>query len=185
MPDLDINREVFLAEVRHPLSLPLNTVRGKCNVMLSEPNKRVADAIADFTDKRNKRHLYICRYKIVKRNGELSLVALNDHPRTTPPKQTVSPIKIINKNSVQKVRKLSAEHEVEHLFSGSDSEYDESPAKGLRCTDGHNSSFGARRNLNSSLNDAAGNALVASIVASPYRKKNELKMTIKVTRKDE
>lgn len=182
-PDLDFQREVVLDPVIFSFSLPLHSVRGKCVVMFTEPNKSVPDALADLTGIRNKRNLYICRYKIVNRNGKLSLVAINDHQRTTPPKLTVSPIKIVNKNSVQKVSKLS-QNELENMLSGSDSELDESPAKHFKSSEGHNNSLGARRNLNSSLNDAAGNVLVGSIMVSPNLKKNDLKMTIRVTRKE-
>lgn len=182
MPDLDFSQEVVLDPVVFSYSLPLDSVRGKCNVMFAEPSRKVSDALADLTHMRNKRHVYICRYKIVNRNGTLSLVAVNAHERPSP-KRTVSPIKIVNKNSVQKVPKLS-QHEIENMFSGSESEVDESPAKGFKPLDGHNQSFGARRNLNSSLNDAADNVIIGSIVVSPDRKKNDLKMTIKVTRKE-
>lgn len=184
VPDLDFDREVVLDPVDFDFSLPLHSVRGKCNVMFSQPSERVSHALAELTDIRNKRHVYICRYKIVNKNGKLSLVAVHDRSVTTPAKQTVSPIKIVNKNSVQKVSKLS-NHEIENMFSGSDSEVDdESPAKIFKSSDGHNNSFGARRNLNSSLNEAAGNAIIGSIVVSPNRTKNDLKMTIKVTRKE-
>lgn len=179
-PDLDFDREVVLEPVDFDFSLPLNSVRGRCKVMLSEPRKRVSDTLADI---RNKKHLYICRYKIVNKNGELSLVAVNDGQRKTPSKRTVSPIKIVNKNSVQKVSKLS-QREIENMLSGSDTELDESPAKVFKPLDGHNNSFGARRNLNLSLNEAEDNVIMGSIVISPNQKKNDLKMTIKVTRKD-
>lgn len=164
--------------VNFDFSLPLYAVRGKCNVMFSEPTKRVADALADLTDIRGRRsrHVYICRYKIVNRNGTLSLVAVNQLERT------VSPIKIVNKNSVQKVSKTLMQHEIENMFSESDDE--ESPAKVFKTSNGHNNSFGARRNLNSSLNDAAANDLMASFVVSPNQKKDDLKMTIKVMRKE-
>lgn len=183
-PDLDFNREVIFDPVVFSFSLPLHAVRGKCNVMFSEPNKSVSDAMTDLTGIRNKRNLYICRYKIVNRNGKLSLVAVNDHQRTTPPKLTVSPIKIVNKNSVQKVSK-SSQNELENLFSESESEIevDDSPAKVYKSSDGHNNLFGARRNLNTSLNDAADNVLVGSIMVTPHHK-DDLKMTIKVTRKE-
>lgn len=177
VPDLDFSREVVLDPVDFSQSLPLDSVRGKCNVMFSQTSKRVPDALADLP---SKRHAYICRYKIVNRNGTLALVAVNGERVST--KRIVSPIKIVNKNSVQKVSKQSRAHEIEKLFSGSESdEADESPV--VKSLDGPNLSFGARRNLNSSLNDAADNVLMGSIVVSPDRKKNDLKMTIKVTRK--
>lgn len=74
------------------------------------------------------------------------------------------------------------QHEIENMFSESDDE--ESPAKVFKTSNGHNNSFGARRNLNSSLNDAAANDLMASFVVSPNQKKDDLKMTIKVMRKE-
>lgn len=108
---------------------------------------------------------------------------VHDDQRTaiTMQKQTVSPIKIVNKNSVHKVSKLSQE-EIENVIS--DSEFDESPARVFRSSTGHNTSYGARRNLNSSLNEAGDSVLVGSIVVSPNHKENELKMTIKMTRKE-
>ncbi len=187
--DLDYNREVVLNSVKFPLSLPFHSVRGKCNVMFCEPNKRVSDALADITstiDMRKKRHVYICRYKIVSRNGTLALVAVA--AITTPPKLTVSPIKILNQNSVQKVKKTLIQHEIENMMSDA-SDTEESPAKVYKSTPvggHHNNSFGARRNLNSSLNDASGGgnsgSIVGSIVVTPHRKKNDLKMTIQLTR---
>lgn len=99
MQDLDFNREVVCQPADDgTLSLSLNMVRGKCKVIFSEPNQSVSDAM-DNLSMRNKRHVYICRYKIVNRNGKLSLVAIGDphHHTETPSKLTVSPIKIVNK----------------------------------------------------------------------------------------
>lgn len=166
-PDLDWDREVICepSECR----VPLSSVRGKCEVMFCNGNETLP----------NNRHVYICRYKIVNKNGTLSLVAVDER------ELTVSPIKIVNQNSVQKVSKLNEPDSGGKMFSASDSELDESPAKSFRSTAGNRNSFGARRNLNSSLNDAAGgNVWVGSIVLTPHRKKDDLKMTIKVTRKE-
>lgn len=156
--------------------------------MLSEPSQNVTETMANINT-RNKRHVYICRYRIVNRNGKLSLVAINDQHQymRTPSKFTVSPIKIVNQNSIQKVSKLRAQ-EIENVATASDSETDEpSPSKVHKPSpsSSNNISFGARRNLNSSLNDAGADMIVGSIVVSPNRKKDELKMTIKVTRKED
>lgn len=159
--------------VEDPYHIPLNSVRGKCNVMICEPSKTIPDT---STKIKNKQHVYICRYKIVNTNGKLSLVAVSYQQRRTP---TVSPIKIVNKNSVHKVSK--SQHETENIFAGSDSEIDESPVKVLKSSNSHNSS-GARRNLNASLSDAGDNVLMGSIVDSPHRKKDDMKLTIKLIR---
>lgn len=181
VPDLDFNKEVILDPVLFLYHIPLYAVRGKCKVMLSEPIKTIPDVLSKI---RNKQHVYVCRYKIVNTNGKLSLVAVNYHEqRKTPSKRTVSPIKIVNKNSVQKISK--SEHEAENVFAGSDSENDESPVKVLKSMSSHNNSSGARRNLNSSLMDADDNVLMGSIVDSPHRNKDDLKLTIKFTRKEQ
>lgn len=181
MPDLDFKREVVLDPVVFSYCIPLYSIKGKCNVMISDPSTTVLDALADM---KNKRHVYICRYKIVNTNGKLSLVAVSYYQQSaSPAKRTVSPIKIVNKNSVQKVSKLS-QHEIENIFNESDSEMEESPAKVFKSLDGHNNSSGARRNLNSSLCDVGDSFLMGSIVDSPHRKKDDLKLTIKVMRKD-
>lgn len=132
----------------------MGSVRGKCNVMLSEPTIAIPDILSKI---RNKQHVYICRYKIVNTKGKLSLV----------------PIDIVNKNSVQ----------TENIFAGSDSEIDKEPVKVLKSSNSHNSS-GAQRNLNASFMDAGDNVLMGSIEDSPDRNKDDLKLTIKVTRKE-
>ncbi|KAJ6643974.1 Origin recognition complex subunit 1, partial [Pseudolycoriella hygida] len=180
--DLDFSREVVLDPIVDPYSLPLNAIRGKCTVMFSEPDQSIADTMANLTQIRSKRHVYICRYKIVSQNGKLSLVAVKQYEGTTPPsKLVVSPIKIVNKNSVQKVSR-SIPYDNENIFSESESELDESSAQISMSKD--KSSFTARRNLNSSLNEVADNYLTGSIVAMPSQQKDDLKITIKVSRKE-
>lgn len=185
IPDVDWKRELILNPVSYTTSLPLNSIRNRCSVMFCKPSETISDALANI---KNARNYYVCRYKIVNTNGTLSLVAVDNlyikkSSEATPKKRIVSPIKIVNKNSVQKVAKLS-QYDIENIVSESDGDPDESTDNVLRSLDCHNNSFGARRNLNSSLNDAANGVLMGSIVGSPRTRRNDLKMTIKVTRNE-